>query len=308
MGLRPSLDLRARAPQTAIAMHFHACRSRDELEALLTSREFLHRYLLVERLVEYFRREQRLGYPAICWACEAASELELDAQDAAVRSDGSLVPNFRERLRCPTCGLNSRQRMAVEFARRWGAEIAPREGARVFLLEQVTPIFRAFALLFPQHEVIGSEYLGPGLRSGASVRGLRHEDVERLSFPSEVFDLVVSNDVMEHLPHPWQGFAEFQRVLRPGGQLYLTVPFDACSPEQSVTRATRDGERLVHVLEPRYHGNPMSAEGSLVFTDFGWDLFPRLRELGFSDVRLVVLWSYEHGFLEIPGSYFLAVK
>ncbi len=38
------------------------------------------------------------------------------------------------------------------------------------------------------------------------------------------FDLVLSMDVIEHLPQPEPWLAELMRVVRPGGQVFLTTP------------------------------------------------------------------------------------
>lgn len=42
--------------------------------------------------------------------------------------------------------------------------------------------------------------------------------------PSERYDAVVSHQVLEHLPRPWEALAEFHRVLRPGGLLIVSAP------------------------------------------------------------------------------------
>jgi SAM-dependent methyltransferase len=48
---------------------------------------------------------------------------------------------------------------------------------------------------------------------------------ELLPFPDHAFDLVLCMDVLPHLGyHPTLMFCEAQRVLRPGGQLLLTLP------------------------------------------------------------------------------------
>jgi ubiquinone/menaquinone biosynthesis C-methylase UbiE len=51
---------------------------------------------------------------------------------------------------------------------------------------------------------------------GLSVRTVRTE-AERLPFPDESFDLVFGHAVLHHLPDLDASFAEFLRVLRPGG-------------------------------------------------------------------------------------------
>jgi SAM-dependent methyltransferase len=42
-------------------------------------------------------------------------------------------------------------------------------------------------------------------------------DAERIHAPDQSFDLVFGHAVLHHVPHPGQAFAEFARVLRPGG-------------------------------------------------------------------------------------------
>jgi ubiquinone/menaquinone biosynthesis C-methylase UbiE len=51
---------------------------------------------------------------------------------------------------------------------------------------------------------------------GLTVRTVRTE-AERLPFPDESFDLVLGHAVLHHLPDLDASFAEFARVLRPGG-------------------------------------------------------------------------------------------
>ena len=47
----------------------------------------------------------------------------------------------------------------------------------------------------------------------------------RIPFLDETFDLVISEAVLEHVPDPRGVVSEMIRVLRPGGQLYVDVPF-----------------------------------------------------------------------------------
>ena len=46
-------------------------------------------------------------------------------------------------------------------------------------------------------------------------------DAESLPFEDETFDLVLGHAVLHHLPDLHQAFAEFNRVLRPGGRLFF---------------------------------------------------------------------------------------
>ena len=143
---------------------------------------------------------------------------------------------------------------------------------------------------------MGSEYLGYEYQSGQIIKGARHEDVMNLSFEDNSLDLIVSNDVFEHVPVPDKAFAECARVLRPGGVMLTTIPFHSGN-DASVLRAKLNAEVLNHLLPPMFHGNPVSAEGSLVFTDFGWDVLGHMRMIGFTDVVVEVYADTEHGHL-----------
>ncbi len=50
-------------------------------------------------------------------------------------------------------------------------------------------------------------------------------DLERLPFRDASLNLVVSREVFEHLADPWLAAREVERVLAPGGLLYLQTPF-----------------------------------------------------------------------------------
>ena len=131
--------------------------------------------------------------------------------------------------------------------------------------------------------------LGPG--------GVRCEDVERLTFADETFDLVISQDVLEHVSDPDAAFGEIYRVLRPGGRHLFTVPYDPALPI-SRTRARRAPDGTIeHLLAPQFHGDPIRPQGALVFTDHGADLPERLRRAGF-EARL-----FERRRPDLPGGY-----
>jgi SAM-dependent methyltransferase len=49
-------------------------------------------------------------------------------------------------------------------------------------------------------------------------------NVERLRFGDETFDCVVSGEVLEHLDDDTAALREFERVLKPGGLLLVSVP------------------------------------------------------------------------------------
>ena len=180
--------------------------------------------------------------------------------------------------------MNNRQRLIATLVKQ---VLSSKQGQQVYFMEQVTPIYNWASATFNQQLVTGSEYLGHQYEGGTTVQGIRHEDIENLSFLEAHLDLIVSNDVFEHVPNPAKAFAECARVLKPGGIMLATIPFHSAS-DYSVVRARLDNGQVEHILFPSYHGNPVSADGSLVFTDFGWDLLNVMKESGFSDACINV--------------------
>lgn len=72
-------------------------------------------------------------------------------------------------------------------------------------------------------------YEGANSRELAEQRGLlgdavRNLDAGRIPFEDNTFDLVVSNQVFEHIPDLAPAVAEIARVLKPGGRLVCLFP------------------------------------------------------------------------------------
>jgi SAM-dependent methyltransferase len=226
--------------------------------------------------------DEHWAVPGYCQACDRAGQLEMGWDF----SDGR-TPNWREWLRCAECGLNNRQRFVAHLAQALGPQ-------RVYVHERVTPFYSWALDALP--EVTGSEYLGHDLEPGTEIDGVRHEDALRLSFPDDSFDLIVSNDVFEHVPDIDRCLHEVVRVLRPGGRLLFSVPFHSDRDEVTRRADLVDGA-VVELLEAEYHPNPVSEKGSLVFYDYGWDLLDLCRRAGFDDACSIGYWSALHGYL-----------
>ena len=110
----------------------------------------------------------------------------------------------------------------------------------------------------------------PDIPPGSTKNGFRCENLEIQTFDDEMFDLVVTQDVFEHVLNPAKAFREIARTLRPGGAHLFTVPWYYWRKTQ--IRAMEKDGRIKHLLPPEYHGNPISADGSLVVTEWGDDM------------------------------------
>jgi SAM-dependent methyltransferase len=53
-----------------------------------------------------------------------------------------------------------------------------------------------------------------------------------IPLPDNSFDTIICTDVLEHIPVPYELMKEISRLLRPGGKLFLAVPFYYCLHEE----------------------------------------------------------------------------
>lgn len=106
--------------------------------------------------------------------------------------------------------------------------------------------------------------------SGSKVGSSLSENLEQQSFPDHEFDLVITQDVLEHVLHPQKAFSEIERTLKKNGAHIFTTPY---YPDQHTKyRVLREGDAMKFLAEPVYHKNPIDKRGSLVTADWGIDL------------------------------------
>ncbi len=262
---------------------------------------FLARRLEIRDAVrERTRREETLAVgdktvvlPGHCAVCRKDVKFSADWQHCRVKPDGKRIPNWRERLVCPRCGLNSRLRASLHFMY---ARCGLRPDHGIYLTEQTTEFFNRVRQIAPN--TVGSEFLTDGTARGATNRrGLRHEDVTQLSFPDARFDIVGSFDVLEHVPDYRRALRELARVIKPGGHAILTFPY-RIDLQSTLVRAVREQDHTItHLLPAEYHGDPMRAEGVLCYYHFGWDVLDDMRGAGFADASCHLYWSWELGYI-----------
>jgi SAM-dependent methyltransferase len=216
--------------------------------------------------------------------------------------------NFRDDVYCRVCGSTNRQRQIAlvlldvfkeRGARRaLGLKSLP-EGLRLWNLEARGPLhdsFRAASAL----DYTASEYLSPDLASGTTREGVQHIDVQRTHFPAAHLDVVVSSDVLEHVPRPLDALHEIRRVLRLGGVHVFTVPFFA-HRFKNEQRAVEDQDRTIrHLLPALHHDDPLRPEGALVYQIFGIELLCELERMQFPSV-LMRVYSPALGILGANG-------
>ena len=211
---------------------------------------------------------------------------------------------YRESLNCAHCLATSRYRSIARglleaFRRLAGVEAKslaalPRGAPRSLSVYDTQTPFSTGASAYPIPELLAKcpwidlhlSTLRPGARPGQDLgERTTNQNLERLSFADEAFDIVVTSDVMEHVRLEEAAHREIRRVLRPGGVYLFTVPH--FRNRETVTRVEivdpDDPAKDRHVMAPEYHGNANSEDGrSLAYRAYGIDLDEKLRRLGFS--------------------------
>jgi SAM-dependent methyltransferase len=136
----------------------------------------------------------------------------------------------------------------------------------------------------------------PGVTPGTVHDGFRCENLEALTFKDESIDLHVTQDVFEHVLAPEKAFGEIARTLKPGGAHVFTTPL-VNKDRPSLPRARRGkGDAIEHLVpKPEYHGNPISAEGSLVTMHWGYDICDHIYRASGLFTTIVLIDAVELG-------------
>jgi SAM-dependent methyltransferase len=111
----------------------------------------------------------------------------------------------------------------------------------------------------------------PDVEPGTMHQGFRCENLDKLTFSNNTFDLFITSDVFEHVMNPEKAFAEIARVLKPGGLHIFTMPWYPALRISRRRAMVNDAGEIKHIEEAIYHGNPISSKGSLVTIDWGLD-------------------------------------
>jgi SAM-dependent methyltransferase len=114
--------------------------------------------------------------------------------------------------------------------------------------------------------------------SGVEVQNANLEH-EALPWPDATFDVVIANQVFEHLKNIWLPLAEVYRVLRPGGTFVLSVP-NLGSLHNRILLLVGRQPTSIRVLGPHVRGYTLGSLCHLVTLNDAFRL-TALRGVGF---------------------------
>lgn len=182
---------------------------------------------------------------------------------------------FRDHLFCSDCGSIPRERALMivfaQFYPNW----------RSLSIHESSPVLRGVSAKLQKEcrSYVMSQYdrripFGSFDESGA----YRSEDIENQTFKDECFDVVITQDVFEHLYRPDRAIKEISRTLRVGGAHIGTVPIVQKNAASRRRASLSENGEIIHHLEPQYHSSALGDEGVLVTIDWGYDIARYLTE------------------------------
>ena len=176
---------------------------------------------------------------------------------------------FRDYLFCSGCGSIPRERALMRAIKQFFPNFTS------LVIHESSPAGRgASTRLARECKHYTSSHYFPDTALGEidDQANVRCENLEHLTFPDATFDLLITQDVMEHVFDPEAAFREIGRVLKLGGAHIFTVPLvNKAAPTRRRARRETSG-KIIHLREPEYHGNPVDPDGSLVTMDWGYDI------------------------------------
>lgn len=143
---------------------------------------------------------------------------------------------------------------------------------------------------------------------GTIINNFRNENIEQQTFPDESFDLVISQDVMEHVYHPDKAFNEIARTLKKGGAHIFTVPIYTKHKKSEVWATLGDNGKPVFLKTPEFHGNPVDPEGSPVTMHWGFDIVDFIKETSGLETTIEYIYDLKFGIWAEYNEVFVSYK
>ena len=213
---------------------------------------------------------------------------------------------YRESLFCSVCKTNSRYRSVARGILRAVNELAglqaqslaelrhSRPGKSLTVYDTQLPFYYSDCAYPIPDLLLRCRWINTYLSSYREHHALglqlaphtSNQNLEKLTFPDNHFDVVITSDVMEHVRLDFEAHREIARVLKPGGVYLFTVPHYRDARETVFRVAVNDpldSSTDQFLMEKEYHGDANSADHTaLSYRVYGTDLDHALTQLGFT--------------------------
>ena len=105
---------------------------------LALNSDLLRQIIEIEKKLTESSKNEVFTVSGYCVPCSKKVYLLVDMLSGGERKDNGWLPNWRERLECPECRMNNRQRLMATLIKQ---ELDVNHKKQVYLMEQVTPIY-----------------------------------------------------------------------------------------------------------------------------------------------------------------------
>jgi len=141
---------------------------------------------------------------------------------------------------------------------------------------------------------IGSQYYSDR-EFGSIINGYRNENLEKQTFDNQIFDIVITQDVLEHIYNPQEAFFEIARTLKNGGAHIFTVPIINKFNKTEIWATLGENGEPVFSKAEEWHGNPIDEKGSPVTMHWGYDIVDYIREASDLKTKIEYIHDLNHG-------------
>lgn len=228
----------------------------------------------------------------LCNVCGEKTSLSYDFPDVRIRHLHH-IGVLRETLRCKKCGATMRDRQLAHgllgYIQDKTKSTIPslqhyRNASivkiRILDTDSFSPINRVLRgeVGYSHSQYIHGRKNGEVLADGSIVVNL-----ENMPFDAEVYDVILTSDVMEHVLDDVSAHREIHRCLAEGGAYLFTVPFDPCySSNKKLTSPDFSGDHFI--VDGQIHGDPHSSSGIIAHRIYGWQLISDLNGIGYTAI------------------------
>jgi SAM-dependent methyltransferase len=191
----------------------------------------------------------------------------------------------RETMRCLFCGSFSRKRHVASIILKYIAAGGDKYFSSIKKMAKIDSfsIYNTERNIWGKYFLKNSHYISSIFTEkypiGTEIeKKIFCQNLEMLTFDDNSFDIVITEDVFEHIRNYKKGFCEIHRVLKTGGIHVFTIPF--LFNQETIIRVDTSTSQDIHILPPEYHGDNIRGK-IIAYRTFGIDLFHVLSSIGF---------------------------
>jgi SAM-dependent methyltransferase len=177
-----------------------------------------------EKLYNRYAYSKYKGSGFTCNVCQSSYQKFAPnipaAEDSKALSVNKVIAGKGENIICPYCLSGARERLVL--GRLAAMDL---QGRKILHFSPEKNIFRYIS----QFASVITADLSPAFYK-ATDKAVTRADATDLAYSDAMFDIVIANHIMEHIPDDRKAMSEIFRVLKPGGQAILQVPYSESIP------------------------------------------------------------------------------